>query len=294
MYFPVLYSKSLLLICFIVCMCVCVSVTQLCLTLCDPMDCSLPGFSIHGILQTRIQEWVASLSSRGSSQPRDWTQVSHIAGRFFTVWATREDLYIVVCICSSQSPHLSSTPWNIVQWASLWMTKAGSSEMHSREDSVLHRWSTEGLLHLPDMRAHPERTWATSQREPQQWGESPGPALLLSGTRSLIIPWTVERSSLDQDHHQWESTWFTWLSEKHLLSHTQVLRNKHITCHREGFLGGSVGKEFACNAGDHLQCRRPDFDPWVGKIFWRRKWQPTPVLLPGESHGQGRLVGDGL
>ena len=137
------------------------------------------------------------------------------------------------------------------------MTKAGSSEMHSREDSVLHRWSTEGLLRLPDMRAHPERTWATSQREPQQWGESPGPALLLSGTRSLIIPWTVERSSLDQDHHQWESTWFTWLSEKHLLSHTQVLRNKHITCHREGFLGGSVGKEFACNAGDRLQCRRP-------------------------------------
>ena len=40
-----------------------------------------------------------------------------------------------------------------------------------------------------------------------------------------------------------------------------------------------------------LQCRRPGFDPWVGKIPWRRKWQPTPVLLPGESHGQRSLVG---
>ena len=40
-----------------------------------------------------------------------------------------------------------------------------------------------------------------------------------------------------------------------------------------------------------LQCGRPGFDPWVGKIPWRRKWQPTPVFLPGESHGQRSLVG---
>ena len=40
-----------------------------------------------------------------------------------------------------------------------------------------------------------------------------------------------------------------------------------------------------------LQCRRPGFDPWVGKISWRREWQPTPVFLPGESHGWRGLVG---
>ena len=57
---------------------------QLYLTLWDPMDCSLPGSSVHRILQARILEWVAILFSRGSSQPRDQTQVSHIAGRFFT------------------------------------------------------------------------------------------------------------------------------------------------------------------------------------------------------------------
>ena len=63
---------------------------QSCLTLCKPMDCSPPGSSVHGILQARILEWVAIPFSRGSSWPRDWTQVSCIAGGFFTVWATRE------------------------------------------------------------------------------------------------------------------------------------------------------------------------------------------------------------
>ena len=42
---------------------------------------------------------------------------------------------------------------------------------------------------------------------------------------------------------------------------------------------------------NQLQCRRPGFDPWVGKIPWRREWQPTPVFLPGESHGQRNLAG---
>ena len=64
---------------------VCVLVTQLCLTLCDPMDCSLPSPSVHGILQARILEWVAMLFSLGSSRPRDQTCVSCMAGRFFTL-----------------------------------------------------------------------------------------------------------------------------------------------------------------------------------------------------------------
>ena len=69
--------------------CVCL-VTQSCPTLCSPMDCSPPDSSVLGILQARILEWVAMPSSRGSSQPRYHTQVSHIAGRFFINWATRE------------------------------------------------------------------------------------------------------------------------------------------------------------------------------------------------------------
>ena len=65
-------------------------VAQLCLTLCNPMACSAPGSSVHGILQARTLEWVAISSSRGSSQPRDRTQVCCIAGRFFTICATKE------------------------------------------------------------------------------------------------------------------------------------------------------------------------------------------------------------
>ena len=56
-----------------------VKIAQLCLTLCNPMD-----YTVHGILQARILEWVVFLFSRGSSQPRDQTQVSLIAGEFFT------------------------------------------------------------------------------------------------------------------------------------------------------------------------------------------------------------------
>ena len=57
----------------------CAKLLQLYPTLCDPMDCSLPGSSVHGILQARIFEWVAMPSSRGSSQPRDQTCISYIS-----------------------------------------------------------------------------------------------------------------------------------------------------------------------------------------------------------------------
>ena len=67
-------------------------VAQWCPTLCDPMDCSLPGSSIHGIFQARILEWVAVPFSRVSSESRDQSQVSCIAGRFITIWASRESL----------------------------------------------------------------------------------------------------------------------------------------------------------------------------------------------------------
>ena len=65
-------------------------VAQSCTNLCDTMHHSLPGSSVHRILQARTLEWVAFPFSRGSSQPRDQTQVSCIVGRFFTIWATRE------------------------------------------------------------------------------------------------------------------------------------------------------------------------------------------------------------
>ena len=66
-----------------------VLVFQLCMTFCDPMDSSLPGSSVLGILHTRVLEWVVPFSGE-SFRPRDRTWVSHIVSRFFTVWATAE------------------------------------------------------------------------------------------------------------------------------------------------------------------------------------------------------------
>ena len=65
-------------------------VAQSCLTLCDPIDYSLPISSVHGILQARILKWAAIPFSRGSSWPRDWSWVYCIARRFFIVWVTRK------------------------------------------------------------------------------------------------------------------------------------------------------------------------------------------------------------
>ena len=95
-----------------------VKVTQSCLTLCDPMD-----YTVHGILQARILEWVAVLFSRGSSQPRDQTQVSCIAGRFFTSWATRKAL--IDCLFLELSSYiLDPADWG--KTTSVWMGKWNS------------------------------------------------------------------------------------------------------------------------------------------------------------------------
>ena len=89
--------------CVYVCVCVFVHVhaqlLQSCSTVCDPMDCSPPGSSVHGILQARIPEWVAIPFSRGSSPPRDRTQVSCIAGGFFTTEPLGKPMCVCMCMC---------------------------------------------------------------------------------------------------------------------------------------------------------------------------------------------------
>ena len=84
-------------------------VSQSCPTLCDPMDCSLWGSSIHGIFQARVLECVAISFSRGSSQPREWTWVSCIAGRHFTIWATK-DIVSSRQICKDREKEIKPRP----------------------------------------------------------------------------------------------------------------------------------------------------------------------------------------
>ena len=100
-------------------------VAQLCPALCDPMGCSLSGSSVHGIFQARVQEWTAISFSRGSSQPRNQIQVCCIAGRRFTVWATREarimkwfcySLLQWTMFCQNSPPWFIHVGWTCIAW----------------------------------------------------------------------------------------------------------------------------------------------------------------------------------
>ena len=95
-------------------MCVCVFVAQPFLTLCDHMDGSLPGSSVHGILQARVLEWVAIFFSRGSFWPRDWTRVSCLAGRPFN-WLSHQGSPILVYINNIllEFSMPESLPWSL-------------------------------------------------------------------------------------------------------------------------------------------------------------------------------------
>ena len=110
-------------------------ITQSCPAQCDPMDHSPPGSSVHRILQARILEWVAIPFSRGSSWPRDRTQVSCITGRFFIVWATweamKENFQTKMRQMSGCNLKKTSQFWDrlicsssVVLWGPWWHTKS--------------------------------------------------------------------------------------------------------------------------------------------------------------------------
>ena len=167
---------------------ICCSVAESCPVLCDPMDCSPPGSSAHGIFQARILQWVAISFSRGSSWIRDQTHVSCIGRWILYHWATREALI-----------------WLLMFWAFYFFQLYWG---------ILDKYNCTYLKYV---------TW-----------------------------------------------WFHF---------------KRPYCEHLGLPRWLSAKESAC------QCRRHGFDPWVGRIPWRRKCQPTPVFLPGKSHGQRSLAG---
>ena len=90
-----------------------VTVAQLCLTLCNPMDHSLPDSSVHRILQARILKWVTIPFSRGYSQLRDQSWISCTAGWFFTLWATREARSKSILTLKTSQPKYVSTTWEV-------------------------------------------------------------------------------------------------------------------------------------------------------------------------------------
>ena len=126
-----------------------VLVTQSCLTLCDPMDYSLPGSSVHGILQARILEWVTITFSRGSSWHRDQTRVSYTAGRFFTIRAIskwKNETEILVTQSDSLQFHGLGLTKCLCPWDSL--SKNTGVGCHFLLQGIFpNQGSNPGLLH---------------------------------------------------------------------------------------------------------------------------------------------------
>ena len=98
-----------------------------CPTLCDPLGCSLPGSSVHGIFQARILEWVAISSSRGSSWPRDRTQASRIVGRCFTTPGTIVRKSRMALFISVRYPRLSSSSCHRNHLSRKWKPQEGEN-----------------------------------------------------------------------------------------------------------------------------------------------------------------------
>ena len=151
--------------------------------LCDPTDCSPPGSSVHGIVQARILEWIAISFSRGSSWPRDQTQVSCIAGRFFTIWAIGKSQYLLtitlfvlflilnflwqfVCCCCSVA-ELCPTPCNPMDCST-----SGSS--------VLHNFPEFAQIHV---------YWVGDAIQPSHPLSSPSPPALNLSQQQGLFQW---------------------------------------------------------------------------------------------------------
>ena len=135
--------------------CLPVLVAQPCPTLGNPMDCSPPGSSVHGILWARILQWVAIPFSRGSSWSRDWTHVSScIAGMFFTTWAARKApicLYLWENKCKQASsyrcPRRPTAQKSQLQreWTPNWLSVKSSGQKKQRAAPSDHSLCLRGL-----------------------------------------------------------------------------------------------------------------------------------------------------
>ena len=117
-------------------------VTQMCLTLWEPMDCSPPGSSVHGISQAKILEWVAIPISRRSSQSRDQTWVSFIAGRFFTIWTTKEAPCMLIT-CGRLLYSTGSPTWSL--W---WPKEVECGPREAQEGKGIYTYISLWLINI--------------------------------------------------------------------------------------------------------------------------------------------------
>ena len=134
---------------FISICCYCL-VAKSCQTLCNPMNCSLPGFSVHGILQARILKWVDISFSRGSSQPRDQTHVSCLGRRSLYHWANREALSGIF---------LSLKKWNNAICSSMDGPRDYHIERRTLEEDIYHWHIPHGLTYMWSLQHNTNERW---------------------------------------------------------------------------------------------------------------------------------------
>ena len=143
----------------------CVSVTKSCLTLCDPMDCSPQGSSVHGIFQVRMLEWVVISYSRGSSRPRDRTRVSCIVGRFFIIWATREASPTVHrnSVIIHTHTHTHTHIYVCIYFAKLFLVTVRKNWKPLANASIRTSWSQWGKTPVVPFHGPPRAVWGGDQ-----------------------------------------------------------------------------------------------------------------------------------
>ena len=173
------------------------------------MDCGLLGFSVLGILQARILEWVAIFFSRGSSKPRDWTWVSCTACRFLTVWATREAMGHRTCSkwpmelasCRSCPPH----PHSPESWWLYFMRETLASQRTDHSSASDKDLCSQVFIHSIGHCKTAEDRSMSSQHWPGSWG----------GNMRRPVEGKVDVSQVSGDvrpsltpREQWQDGWF--------------------------------------------------------------------------------------
>ena len=194
---------------------------------CDPMDCSLPGSSVHGIFWARTLKWVAISFSRGSSWPRDRTCVAFIDRRVLYHWASWEVPLVISGTFSLKSNQKGNKNYFIC-----FLNIHSNTEMNCIYFPWCHLPFTEAKRNFPD---------SSVGKESICNAEDPG-----------VIP-GLGRSPGEGKGYPLQYSWASLVA--------QLVKNLPT------------------------MCERPGFDPWVGKIPWRRERLPTPVFWPGEFHG---------